>query len=99
MKRISQKAIIQIIYQVKHPEINRTLAELGMIQKIAYVPQSNKVFLTLIVPFRETPQIICDQIVARIRRAVRALDVGLQVSWVEMSAAERYLFAIRAQPA
>ncbi len=38
---IAQDDVMQIISQIEHPEIARTLVQLGMIQAVQYQPEEN----------------------------------------------------------
>ena len=61
--------------KVKHPEIYRTLVELGMIKDIAV--GDDKVILTMALPFMKIP--IKDCLVHSVQEAVMRLVVEMEV--------------------
>jgi ATP-binding protein involved in chromosome partitioning len=88
----SESEILQILAQVKHPEIDNTLAELGMLKDITV--SSNKVSLTLLLPIMGIPTQIKDYLVRSIHDAISTVDASLQIelSLAEMSQDERTKF-------
>jgi metal-sulfur cluster biosynthetic enzyme len=88
----SESEILQILAQIKHPEIDNTLADLGMLKDI--IVSSNKVSLTLLLPIMGIPIQIKDYLVHSIHDAISTLDASLQIelSLAEMSQDERTKF-------
>jgi metal-sulfur cluster biosynthetic enzyme len=64
-RNISEKDIHQAVGQVMHPEINRTLVELGMVQDIAL--KDDEITLTLVLPFLGIPFSVEDYLVNSLR--------------------------------
>ncbi len=91
-KSVSEQDIHQALAQVRHPEIARTLVDLGMLKDI--IVGSNKVALTLALPLMEIPTQIRDYLVHSIREALAKLDASLEVEIkiAEMSQEERTKF-------
>jgi len=65
-KNISEEDVRQAIGQVMHPEISRSLVELGMVKEIAL--QGDEVSLTLVLPLLGIPASIKDYLVNSLRR-------------------------------
>ena len=89
-KNISEEEVHQAIGQVMHPEISRTLVELGMVRDIAL--KGDEVTLTLVLPFLGIPVSIEDYLVNSLRQAVIKLGAKAEVSIVEMNQEERLAF-------
>ena len=89
-KNISGEEVHQAIGQVMHPEISRTLVELGMVRDIAL--KGDEVTLTLVLPFLGIPASIEDYLVNSLRQAVIKLGAKAEVSIVEMNQEERLAF-------
>jgi len=93
---ISDKQVSEALRQVMHPEMKRSLVELGMIKDVTVEEGADKqhprVTLSLALPFKEIP--IKDDLVRSVRGAVTKLDPGLEVEvkLVEMSQQERAAF-------
>ena len=64
-KNISEEDAYHTIKQVMHPEISRTLVELGMVRDIAL--KDAEVTLTLALPFLGIPASIKDYLVKSLR--------------------------------
>jgi len=73
-----------------HPEINRTLVELGMVKDIAL--RDDEVTLTLALPFLAIPLSIKDYLVNSLHQAVMKLGAKIEVTVAEMSQEERLAF-------
>ncbi len=88
----SESEILQVLAQVRHPEIDNTLVNLGMLKDIAV--SSNKVSLTLALPLMGIPIQIKDYLVRSIHDAISNLDASLQIELrlAEMSQDERAKF-------
>ena len=89
-KNISEEGIHQAVGQVMHPEINRTLVELGMVKDITM--KDNEVTLTLVLPFLGIPVSIKDYLMNSLRQAVMKLGAKVEIRVAEMSQGERKAF-------
>jgi len=76
-RNISEEDVHQAIGQVMHPEINRTLVELGMVKDI--VLKDGEVTLTLALPFLGIPVSVKDYLTNSLRQAVMKL---VWLSWL-----------------
>jgi ATP-binding protein involved in chromosome partitioning len=72
---ISKEEIHQAVAKVRHPEIDRTLVELGMIKDIAL--EDDKVILSMAVPFLGIP--IRDYLVHNVEEVVTKLGAEIEV--------------------
>lgn len=90
---ISKEEIHQAVAKVRHPEIDRTLVELGMIKDIAIV--NDKVILSMALPFMGIP--IKDYLVHSVEEVVTKLGVDIEVKLTEMNKEERDAFMAMAQ--
>jgi len=89
-KNISEEDVHQAIGQVMHPEISRSLVELGMVKDIAL--EGDEVTLTLVLPFLGIPASIKDYLVNSLRQAVMKLGVRAEIKIAEMNQEERLAF-------
>jgi len=89
-RNISEEDVHQAIGQVMHPEINRTLVELGMVKDI--VLKDDEVTLTLALPLLAIPVSIKDYLVNSLRQAVMKLGAKVQIRVAEMNQEERLAF-------
>ena len=78
---------------MKHPEIDRTLVELGMVRDVAV--EDNRVMLTMVLPFPGIP--IKDLLVQSLREAVARPGVEVEVKLADMTQKERDTFLLMAQ--
>jgi Mrp family chromosome partitioning ATPase len=87
---MTEKQILDALRRVMHPEIERSLVELGMVKDIAI--NNGRVIVTVALPFKETP--VKDDLVRSIRETMANLDVDLEaeVNLVEMTQQERAAF-------
>ena len=90
---ISKEEIHQAVAKVRHPEIDRTLVELGMIKEIAL--EDDKVVLSMALPFLGIP--IRDYLVHSVQEVVTRLGVEIEVNLTEMNKEERDAFIAMAQ--
>ena len=90
---ISKEEIHRAVAKVMHPEIDRSLAELGMIKDIAV--RDDKVILIMALPFLGIP--IRDYLVHSICEVVMKLGVEIEVKLTEMNKEERDAFMAMAQ--
>ncbi len=93
MDTISEKEIRQVLEAVRHPEINHTLAELGMLEDIAI--SESKVVITMALPIMGIP--IRDYLVNSVREPVEKLGMEVEVNLTEMNPQERAAFLTKAQ--
>jgi len=89
-KNISEEDVYQAIGQVVHPEVSRTLVELGMVKDITL--KDDEVMLTLMLPFLGIPISIKDYLVNSLRQAVAKLGLQVEIVIAEMSQEERLAF-------
>jgi metal-sulfur cluster biosynthetic enzyme len=89
-KSISEEHVRQAIKEVMHPEINRTLVELGMVKDIAL--KDDQVTLTLVLPLLNIPVSIRDYLVNSLQQAVTRLGAKIEVRIAEMNQEERLAF-------
>jgi len=87
-KNISEKDILNLLAKVKHPAINRTLRELGIIKDISI--EDNKVLVTMALPFPNIP--IIDQLVSSIKEPIEKLGVEVEVKQTIMNQEELQAF-------
>lgn len=91
-KNITEEDVYQAVAQVKHPEIDCSLNELGMIKDITVKDKS--VTVTLALPMLGIPVSIIDYLVDSLRETVTQLGLGLkfEVKLTEMNQEERQTF-------
>ena len=89
-KNISEEDVHRAIGQVMHPEISRSLVELGMVKDIAL--KDDEVSLTLVLPFLGIPASIKDYLVNSLRQAVMKLGAKVEIGIAEMNQQERQVF-------
>ena len=89
-RSISEEDVHQAIGQVMHPEINRTLVELGMVKDI--VLKDDEVTLTLALPLLSIPVSIKDYLTNSLDQAVMKLGAKAQIRVAEMNQEERLAF-------
>lgn len=87
-KNISEKDILNLLAKVKHPAINRTLRELGIVKDISI--KDNKVLITMALPFPNIP--IIDQLVSIIKEPIEKLGVEVEVKQTVMDHEELQTF-------
>ena len=89
-KNISEEDVHQAIGQVVHPEISRTLVELGMVKDIAL--RDDEISLVLVLPFLGIPASIKDYLVNSLRQTVMELGAKADIKIAEMNQEERLAF-------
>ena len=94
---ISEEDVRQVLGQVMHPAINRSLVELGMIKDVTLV--HDKVSLTLVLPILGIPTQIKDYLVNSVSRAVAGVGAEVTVSIAQMNQEEREAFLAMEQEA
>lgn len=85
---VSENEIRQVIEQVKHPAIDRTLVELGIIKDKTF--EGNKVILTFAFPFPNVP--IKDYLINSVKRPLEELGLEVEVNTTIMNQEERQRF-------
>jgi len=90
MSENSHEAVSRAVKEVEHPEISRTLDELGMIRDVT--TDGTQVRITLAVPFPTIP--ILGLLTDLLRQAVLSVesDADVQVEVAEMTSEERERF-------
>ena len=88
MVKRSEKDIFNLVDKVKHPAINRTLRELGIIKDLSI--KDNKVLITMTLPFPNIP--IIDQLVSSIKEPIEKLGVEVEVKQTIMNQEELQAF-------
>jgi len=89
-KNISEEDVRQAIGQVMHPEISRSLVELGMVKDVTL--RDDEVSLSLVLPFLGIPASIKDYLVNSLRQAVMKLGAKAEIKIAEMNQEERLAF-------
>ena len=89
-KNISEEDVHQAIGQVMHPEISRSLVELGMVKDVTL--RDDEVSLSLVLPFLGIPASIKDYLVNSLRQAVMKLGAKAEIKITEMNEEERLAF-------
>jgi len=87
---MNEEAIIQAIQRVEHPEISRSLVDLGMVQDIQ--ASEDVVSLKLVLPFLGILTAVRDYMVHSLQQAVAGFDAELEIQVTEMTPAERQRF-------
>ena len=87
-KNISEEEVRQALVSVKHPAIDRSLIELGIVKNI--LVKNSEVILTLALPFAGIP--IKDYLMNSVREAIVKLGVKVEVKETIMTDAERETF-------
>ncbi len=95
MSEITEEAVRNALTQVKHPAIDRTLMELGILKDIAV--EDGKVTITLAFPFPGIP--IADLLVNSVREPVEKLGANVEVKTTVMTAEELQAFLAMEQEA
>lgn len=85
---IIPQELIKEIYKVKHPAIDFSLVELGIVNEIEF--ENNVVKITFAFPFPNIP--IADALINSITEPVQALGYKTEYSIVTMSEAEKAHF-------
>jgi len=87
---MNEEAIIQVIQQVQHPQINCSLGDLGIVQDIKV--SEDGISLKLVLPFLGIPAVIRDHMVHGLQQAVAGFDAELGIEVTEMTPPERQRF-------
>ncbi len=78
---ISEESIRNLLKEVKHPAIDRSLLDLGMVKEI--VVKDDKVVITMALPFPNIP--IIDQLIVSIKESLKPLGVEVEITQTIMS--------------
>jgi ATP-binding protein involved in chromosome partitioning len=92
---ISEEDVRNAVAWVKHPMIDRSLLELGIIKHIAV--EHGKVKVTLAFPFANIP--IKDHLIGSVREAIQKLDAEMEVELTVMNHEELQKFLAMEQDA
>jgi metal-sulfur cluster biosynthetic enzyme len=87
-ENISEENVRKEMAKIKHPAIDRTLIDLGMVKDITI--QDNKVTVTLAVPFPGIP--IKDLLVNSVREPIEKLGAKVEVKFAVMNKQELQAF-------
>jgi metal-sulfur cluster biosynthetic enzyme len=87
-ENISEENVRKAMAQIKHPAIDRTLVDLGMVKDITI--EGNKVTVTLAVPFPGIP--IKDLLVNSVREPIEKLGAKVEVKLTVMNPQELKAF-------
>ena len=88
MGEISEEKVRNAVAQVRHPAIDRTLMELGILKDITV--ESDKVIITLAFPFPGIP--IRELLVESVRKPVEEMGAKVEVKTTVMTAEELQAF-------
>jgi len=83
-KKISKEDVQNALAKVRHPEIDRTLLDLGMIKEISV--EENKVTIIMAFPFPNVP--IADYLISSVKDPIEKLGAEVDVKTTVMSQEE-----------
>lgn len=86
----SEEDIRQVVAEIKHPAIDRTLVELGVVKEITVT--GNKVLVTMALPFTGIPTQVKDYLVNSVVEQIKKLDVEVEVDITIMNQEELQAF-------
>ena len=75
VKNISEEEIHRVVAQIKHPLIDCSLVDLGIIKDVAI--ENDKVIIAMAFPFPDIP--IGDYLVNSVRESIKGLGVEVEV--------------------
>jgi len=78
---ISEENVRDLLKEVKHPAIDRSLLNLGIVKEI--VVKDDKVVITMALPFPNIP--IVDQLINSIKESLEPLSVEVEITQTMMS--------------
>ena len=89
VKKISEEDVQDAIAQVKHPAIDRTLVDLGIVKEVSV--KDNKVMIIIAFPFPNIP--IGDFLVNSVREPIEKLgaEVEAKLTVMDQGEVERFL--------
>ncbi len=86
----SEEDIRQVVAEIKHPAIDRTLVDLGIVKEITV--NGNKVLVTMALPFPGIPTQVKDYLVNSVVEQIKKLDVEVEVDLTIMNQEELQAF-------
>jgi ATP-binding protein involved in chromosome partitioning len=86
----SEEDIRQVVAEIKHPAIDRTLVDLGVVKEITV--KGNKVLVTMALPFPGIPTQVKDYLVNSVVEQIKKLDVEVEVDVTIMNQEELQAF-------
>nr|AAU82254.1 hypothetical protein GZ12E2_21 [uncultured archaeon GZfos12E2] len=89
-KEKSEEDIRQVVAEIKHPAIDRTLVDLGVVKEITV--KGNKVLVTMALPFSGIPTQVKDYLVNSVVEQIKKLDVEVEVDLTIMNQEELQAF-------
>jgi metal-sulfur cluster biosynthetic enzyme len=89
-KEKSEEDIRQVVAEIKHPAIDRTLVDLGIVKEIAV--KGNKVLVTMALPFPGIPAQVRDYLVNSVVEQIKKMDVEVEVELTIMNQEELQAF-------
>ena len=89
-KEKSEEDIRQVVAEIKHPAIDRTLVDLGIVKEITV--NGNKVLVTMTLPFPGIPTQVRDYLVNSVVEQIKKLDVEVEVDVTIMNQEELQAF-------
>ena len=89
-KEKSEEDIRQVVAEIKHPAIDRTLVDLGVVKEITV--NGNKVLVTMALPFPGIPTQVRDYLVNSVVEQIKKLDVEVEVDLTIMNQEELQAF-------
>ncbi len=88
--KITREDVYKRIEKIEHPEISKTLAELGMIGEIKI--ENNKATINIILPMSSVPVILKGILINLIEKSIKELGLELKVEFSEMDIEKRNRF-------
>lgn len=89
-KEKSEEDIRQVVAEIKHPAIDRTLVDLGVVKEITV--NGNKVLVTMALPFPGIPTQVKDYLVNSVVEQIKKMDVEVEVDLTIMNQEELQAF-------
>nr|AAU84177.1 hypothetical protein GZ37D1_24 [uncultured archaeon GZfos37D1] len=86
----SEEDIRQVVAEIKHPAIDRTLVDLGVVKEITV--KGNKVLVTMALPFPGIPTQVKDYLVNSVVEQIKKMDVEVEVELTIMNQEELQAF-------
>jgi metal-sulfur cluster biosynthetic enzyme len=86
----SEEDIRQVVAEIKHPAIDRTLVDLGIVKEIAV--KGNKVLVTMALPFPGIPAQVRDYLVNSVVEQIKKMNVEVEVELTIMNQEELQAF-------
>ena len=96
-QKTTRKSVMQLVSQIEHPEIARSLVQLGMIHSAEYNAETKEVTVTLLFPVAEVPESVRNYIISSIYQALHAQGLGLKVFLGIMDDRTRQKFMMQSQ--